>query len=363
MSILSKYLIKRFFIQSFSLFIVASLLVWITQILRLFDLITVKGQDLFTLIGQSFLTTPQLAMAIFSICLAIGLARALYAMQENYELHSIHSLNMVKQLWQAIMIFALGGLIFQAIIANYLNPISQKSYARWNQEIAADILGRALIPDRFSEIVPSLVVVIGGRSDDGFILDFFANDRRNKERETTYISKKAEIIYDDYGYNVSLIDGTVQFFDVENNELSQLSFNRYSISLERLGKGDIILRNKQLDSYDLIRNSINADNFSSAIIRELNSRFSETLRPIAIILLVGALAAFPTAKRKRSFVPLEAVILLIGLGERAISAIMERYFLAGSYVGSIILFIFSLIIIFYKGSFFSLKNKKLVEPT
>ena len=155
----------------------------------------------------------------------------------------------------------------------------------------------------------------------------------------------------------------MQFFDVENNELSQLSFNRYSISLERLGKGDIILRNKQLDSYDLIRNSINADNFSSAIIRELNSRFSETLRPIAIILLVGALAAFPTAKRKRSFVPLEAVILLIGLGERAISAIMERYFLAGSYVGSIILFIFSLIIIFYKGSFFSLKNKKLVEPT
>ncbi|MCF6302448.1 MAG: LptF/LptG family permease, partial [Devosiaceae bacterium] len=77
MSHLSRYLLIRFAGGALALYLVATFLVWLTQMLRLFDLITEKGQNLFTLFGQSFLTTPPLSRQIVCICMAIGIARPL----------------------------------------------------------------------------------------------------------------------------------------------------------------------------------------------------------------------------------------------------------------------------------------------
>jgi lipopolysaccharide export system permease protein len=88
MTRLAGYLIRLFSAEALSLFALASALLFLGQALRMFDVISVKGQDLGTLIGQVSLTMPTLAVAYAPVCIAIGLARGLKVLQLNQELHT-----------------------------------------------------------------------------------------------------------------------------------------------------------------------------------------------------------------------------------------------------------------------------------
>lgn len=360
MSKLSRYLAKEFILQALPLFLVVTLLVWTTQVLRLFDILTTKGQGIFTLLLQSSLTTPSLAMALIYISMGIGLARVLRSMQQSRELHSIHSLKKTASLWQALGIFTFGGMIFVTLVANIINPYSLKTSTKLNEEIAANLISSTLNPNQFSEISPNLVIVIGGRSMNGKIIDFFADDRRDPKTHKTFISNEAEIVYDDEGYNISLIDGTAQFMR-ENNQFTQVSFNKYEISLNRIGTDIKQTAIKETSSFQLILEGTRANKISTAVWKELNTRFSETLRVLALCLLVGAIASYPHARRGRSLLPLEAVVLVIGLGERAIGSVLEKTVITGAYTSGLLLVMFAIIIIFLRqGIFKSSKNSRVV---
>lgn len=358
MTKLSRYLAKEITFQALPLFIIAALLVWVTQVLRLFDIITTKGQGIFTLLLQSSLTTPRLAMVLIYITMGIGLARILRSMQQSRELHSIHSLKLTSSFWQALGVFIFGGMIIVTIVANVINPWSLKVYAELNEEITANLISTTLNPNRFSEVSPNLVVVIGSRSPSGKILDFFADDRRDPKTHKTFISKEAEIVYDDEGYNISLINGTAQFMR-EDNQFTQINFNKYEISLKRL---DVSIKQsaiRETGSVQLILEGMKKGKISTAIWKELNTRFSETLRVLALCLLVGAIASYPHAGRGKSLLPLEAVVLLIGLGERALGTVLEKTIITGSYTSGLLLIIIALILIFIKQGFFrSHKNSE-----
>ncbi len=344
MTKLSRYLAAQFTLQSLSLFFVATALVWITQALRLFDVVTAKGQDIFTLLGQASLTTPRLAMVIIYICMGIGLVRAMRSLQGSKELHTIHSTQRTSELYKSIGVFIFGGMIITSLITNWLEPWSNKVYAKWNEEIAADLVGRALNPNKFSEVVPDLVIVIGGRLPDGTIEDFFANDKRDKNTHRTYISKRANIIFDDEGYNISLIDGSMQF-KKEDGQYSEISFNRYDLSLDKIdGKTKTSDFVNETNSLSLIKDGLNKGQFSDKILHELNERFSEIPRILALCLLVASLTFFPHAKRGKTLFPIEITVLLIGLGERSISIIISKILPTGLYSSSIILIIIALLI-------------------
>ena len=361
MSRLVRYLTSLFTIQSLSLFFVASLLVWITQALRLFDVITAKGQDIFVLIGQASLTTPRLAMAIIYICMGIGLARAMRLLQNSKELHTIHSTKKTSDLFKAIAIFIFGGMVFTSIIANWVEPLANKAYSKWNEEVAADLVGRALNPNRFSEVVPGLVIVIGDRLSDGTIVDFFANDKRDKENPRTYISKEAQIVFDEKGYNISLIDGVMQVFK-ENGEFNEISFNRYDLSLDKLlSETDNKKTTDETDSFTLVKAGIKEGGISPNIWHELNERFSETLRVLALCLFVAALVAYPHARRGKTYFPIELVVLLVGLSERTIGTILSKILPTTQYSSSLILLFIAIVIFAYKQKGFMIFSSKEVR--
>ena len=60
MARLSRYLLRLFWSEAMALFAVAAFLLFLIQCLRLFDLVSDKGQNVLTLIGQALLTMPGL---------------------------------------------------------------------------------------------------------------------------------------------------------------------------------------------------------------------------------------------------------------------------------------------------------------
>ena len=316
---LSRYLQGQFFAQALTIFAAGGALIWLMQLLRLFDLVSSKGQNFLTLMGQSALTTPTFARSILYVCLAIGLVRGLRALQASRELHTIHAAQRTGALWRAIVSFALIGAAAVTLVTNWIEPHSRKISADWSAAIAADVVGRALVPGRFTEIEDGLVFSISARQRDGTLVDFFFDDTTNATRRT-YFADTASVFQDDDGYQLILNNGAIQYESSNRAGLSQIRFSQYHISLASLLDAASATRGiDQTDSIELLSDVL-AGTATSGMVRALNERLADTLRALAICALAAAACAFPDGGRGRRRVPMELVVLLVAFGEQAISA-------------------------------------------
>ena len=130
MSRLSIYLSRQYLASALSLFGAVAFLVWINQTLKLFDLVTAKGQSLLTLIGQSLLTTPPLSRAMLYICIGIGIARTLNALQVSRELHTIHATRRIGALWSSLFVTATVSALAVGLLAHWIEPAGAKGLRR-----------------------------------------------------------------------------------------------------------------------------------------------------------------------------------------------------------------------------------------
>jgi len=293
-------------------------LVWFTQMLRIFDLVTAKGQGMLTLAGQSLLTTAPLALQIIYICLGIGIARAFRGLQQSHELHIIHISRRIGSIWSALATFIAAGMLI-AFFANFAEPMAKRAASDWSAKIAVDLLSRTLTPGRFTEISPGLVLYIGGRNEDGTIRDFFASDARNPELERTYIAQSAVIVAGPEGFQVSLRDGQFQIMPV-NGKYSEVIFSRYDLSIKSLTQ-DPTPQNP-LDnrgSWKMLMDALDDGKISPASAGLLHQRMAEGVRVLGISLLIAALVAFPHSRRGREFVPPELGVVVLAFAERFLS--------------------------------------------
>lgn len=319
---LSRYLMTQFLAQALTIFAAGGVLIWLMQLLRLFDLVAAKGQNFLTLMGQSALTTPTFARSILYVCFAIGLVRGLRALHQSRELHTIHAAQRTSALWKAIFVFTMIGATSVTLVANWIEPHSRRITADWSAEIAADVVGRALVPGRFSEIENGLVFSISARRPDGTLVDFFFDDSTNPNTRRTYFADTASVFQDDEGYQLILNDGAIQYESTQRQGLSQIRFVQYHISLASLIEAGSQARGiDQADTFELIH-QIRTEKIRNpvAAIASIHSRLADTLRALAFCALVAAFCAFPDGKRAAKRLPLELVVLLIAFAEQAVSA-------------------------------------------
>lgn len=317
---LTVYLTRLFVTDAAILFGVVCFLLWLINCLRSFDVVAVKGQGLLTLALQGLLTMPPLATAFFYVCIGIGLARALQALQANRELHIIHTSYGLGSLWRATAIVAGAGVVGVLLLSNFLEPYSVRRLNVLSASIAADLVSSTLKPHRFTQAAPGVVLLIGGRSGDGEIQEFFADDRRDPEVRRTYIAESARVSTDGETYIIELRNGSLQNTEPDGR-FSEVSFGRYDVSVERLsqpiGTADPL---SEKDSATLIAEAWASGDWPASLLVLLGNRAAEGLRVIGICMVVLALSGFPSGRRPRFNVPMEALVLLLAFGERGLSA-------------------------------------------
>ena len=346
MSKLSRYLVWQYSREALALFLVLVFLVWITQALRLFDLVTAKGQDIFTLAGQAFLTTPPLARAIIAITMGIAISRIMRSMLVSRELHTIHTTGRTKALWGSFVLFAIAGALVVTLIANWIEPVAKRGFGEWSERVAADLVGRALDPGQFREITPGFIVEIGGRETDGTIINFFADDSRDPDARRTYQAQKATVSLGDDGYFLSLRDGSLQIFE-DGLSFSEVNFSRYELALDRITQSTT--QRSLLDettSFTLLK-ALQTRPLTVSERGAIDRRIAETFRVFSLCLFVAVLTAFPHARRSKKRIPLEMVVIAVALSDRVASGIVPLTPLGNS-IGAAFLFAISACILSYR---------------
>lgn len=319
MTRLAAYLVRLFSADALALFGVAALLLFLAQCLRSFDVISVKGQDILTLVGQALLTLPTLAVAFAHVCVGIGLARGLRALQLSQELHIIHSSRRMPALFGAIATYSVLGAVFVLVLTNFVVPVTTRQYDLWAARVAADLVSRTMTPHRFVEVTPGVTLVIGSRGAEGELGSFFADDRRSAGMRRTYVAQSATVAADAQGYVLQLRNGAIQYMTA-GGQFSEISFDRYDLAVERLtGPTDAIRGVGGSQSIELI-GRVMAGTADAEVIRSLAERFGEGMRVLAMCIMVAAVAAFPHGRRGGIEIPVEILVIVAAFAERAFSA-------------------------------------------
>lgn len=316
MNRLRRYLVGLFATEAVTLFSVAISIIFLVECLRIVDAGSVRGQGLLVLGAQVFLALPSAAMAFIHVCLGIGLARALRTMQSTRELHILHVSGKLGALAKAVAIYACAGAVLLLLVAHVVDPAASRENSAIRTRIAADLLGRSLVPNRFAEVTAGVTVTVGGRKAGGEITSFFADDRREPTRRT-YIAESALITADDQGYVLQLSNGTVQYRTPEG-KFSEIAYDRYDLAFEHLtGETDAGDKRGDNTSFAIIAASL-TDGWTNERLLRLSERTVEGLRALSICLFVFAIAGFPSGRRREPRIPIEITVLGAAFFERVL---------------------------------------------
>jgi lipopolysaccharide export system permease protein len=316
---LTTYLVRLFSAETLALFGVALSLLYLVQCFRLIDAASVRGQGVGALLAQALLTMAPLSEAFFFVCCGVGLARGLRTLQQSRELHILHVTRQVPQLFQAIGLYALLMLGIALLFSHLLVPVSTRQSDLLRANVAADLVSRTLVPNRFAELGSGVTITVGGRRANGEITAFFADDKRSPNTRRTYIAASALITADELGFVLRLTDGTIQYRTMPD-QFSEISFARYDIPLERLtGERDPGEVRGDNSSIALVARAIESGEWPQSTTNSLIGRSMRAARVAALCLLVAAMCAFPSGRRRDPVVPIEIPVLGIAFLERAVS--------------------------------------------
>lgn len=334
---LTAYLTRLFATDALILMGIVCALLWMVNCLRQFEIVSVKGQGIGTLALQALYTMPPLALAFLYICVGIGMIRALNAIQLSRELHIIHSTRSLGALWRAAAAVIGGGVVLVGLLSHWIEPLANRKIAELSASVAADLVSSTLRPGRFTQVTPGVILLIGGREAGGEIVDFFADDRRNPESRRTYIAESARVSSDGEQYILELRNGMLQYVQADGR-FSEIRFTRYDLGVESLSQplatGDSLA---ERDSFDLVAEAFRNGFIGPEAVKRLLDRSAEALRVVALGLFTLAIGAFPSGKRARIPLPLEAIVLLVGFAERGVGT----YSPLGVGTGSVVLILVS----------------------
>ncbi len=348
MTRLGTYLFKLFAAEAAALFGVALTILYLVQTLRIVEVGAVRDRGLPTLFWQAILGLPPLSIAFLYVCLAIGLARALRALQASRELHIIHVSQRLPVLIRTILGYAAVGTLLVLLLAHVIEPIASREGNLIRAQAAADLVGGSLVPNRFAELGDGVTVTVGGRGAGGEITSFFADDRRDTATRRTYIADSALITADELGFVLQLEDGTIQYRTADG-QFSEISFERYDIALERLtGDADTGDARGDQTTYGLITRGLREGEMPSEDVRHIAERTANGLRVLALCLFVAAISGFPSGRRREPLLPVEITLLGAVLFERAVTTYAPVAGWARELSGVVVLILIAVAILVYR---------------
>ncbi len=268
-------------------------LVWLTQVLRRFDLLATQGQSLFVFVTITALALPMLMLVIAPIALFIAIVFTLNRLSADSELIVMNAAGVSR--WRIFRpLFALTMIVatFTIAVSAEVGPWTLRTLREQISKVNADIVSNVAIPGRFMSMDRGLTFHVRERAPDGLMLGIFVFDSRNPENETTYIAERGRIVHSEKGPYLILDGGVMQRRQGQTKSPNFVEFQRYAFDMSQLTPNqNVLYRATDRTLYDLIAADETDEMYKQDPGRfraELHKRLSSPLFPIAAFILAFA---------------------------------------------------------------------------
>jgi lipopolysaccharide export system permease protein len=208
--------------------------IWLTQALRLLDLVINRGQSAPTFLYLTILILPSLLVIILPIAFFAGTLFALSKLNSDSEL-VVMSAAGFSRLQIAIPVFISALIVMALTYLNglYLMPAGQRAMNDKVVDIRADIGAALLNEGEFNTPAQGLTVFIRAIDSDGTIHGVLVHDNRNRKHPITYLAASGALAQTAGGARLIMFDGTVEESGRGGAQLQILKFQRYVFDLDQ----------------------------------------------------------------------------------------------------------------------------------
>jgi len=296
-----------------------TIVLWFTQAIREFDLITSQRQTIFVFIGITGLLIPLLVMIIAPISVVLASAHVLNKLSSDSEIIVMNAAGVSP--WRLVSPFLAVAVVVSlmvAAIAAYISPLSLRELRDWATQVRADILTNIVQPGRFATVGGNLTFHIADRRPNGLLLGIFLDDRRDPKEHATYLAQQGEIVKSGTGSFLVLEKGSVQRLESGQRDPRIVTFDRYAFDLSKFtsGQQNVIYNVREKYIWELLwprpedpLSAAQAGEYRS----ELHDRFAAPLYPLAFVVLAYAFLGPPQTTRQSRTLALLSLIGAVSL--------------------------------------------------
>ena len=268
-------------------------MVWLTQVLRRFDLLATQGQTLVIFLTVTGLALPMLMLVIAPIALFIAIVFTLNRLSADSELIVMNAAGVSRwQLFRPLFALTMIVAIFSVLVSAEVGPMTLRTLREQVAKVNADIISNVAIPGKFTTIDRGLTFHVRERGPNGLMIGLFVYDARNPDNESTYIAERGRITQSEKGAYLILDQGVLQRKQGKDKTPNFVEFQRYAFDMSQLSSAaNITYRATDLSLADLIWADPNDATYKQDPARfrtELHKRLSAPLYPLAAFIIAFA---------------------------------------------------------------------------
>jgi lipopolysaccharide export system permease protein len=233
-------LTRYIFWQAAGPFLVATFtltgIIWLTQALKMLDVLITQGQTVGTFFELSLLALPSAVNTVLPIALFCALLYTLNKLITDSELVVMFSAGVSR--WSiTVPVLTLTALVMVVVIALnlYFMPAGMRELRQKLFAIRGDVATSLIREGAFTNPVPGLTVYVRSRTPEGSIRGILVHDERNLAQPVTYMAETGELVRSSEGARLVMYNGNIErvIRNPKANEspVSLLYFDKYTYDL------------------------------------------------------------------------------------------------------------------------------------
>ena len=287
---LGYYFIKEFFKNYISILFAFGLIIWITQAVRLLDLISEDGNSISTYFLYILSTLPKVISRLFIIIFFISLLVTISRFENHNELRAIWFSGLDKKkfinyLVQYSILLTFLIILIRLFVVPYFSNYSR--YLILNSEVGS--IAPLIKQNNFNTPLKELTVYVAKKNQINEIEEIILFEN-NEEKTKTIVAKSGVIIKENNKNLLVLVDGSIQEKN-KNGKISILDFDKITLDLIQYNKKAVdYYKFNEILTIELLKklNDKNNSQYQN-IVGELNDRIIMPLFIPALILLTCSL--------------------------------------------------------------------------
>ena len=185
--------------------------IWLSQSLRLLDLVINRGQSAPTFLYLTLLMLPNLLVVVLPIAYFAGCLYGLHKLNADSELTVMSAAGFSPgQLLAPVLAAAMVVTLATYACSLYLMPFCQRLMRDKEIDIRGDIGAAILSQGQFNTPSHGLTVFMRELTPDGELRGVLVHDERDRLRPTTYLAESGMLAETPAGARLIMLDGTIE---------------------------------------------------------------------------------------------------------------------------------------------------------
>jgi lipopolysaccharide export system permease protein len=213
--------------------------IWLTQSLRMIDLIINNGLSLGTFVYMSGLMVPSVVALILPIGVFCSALFAVSRMNRDSEIMVMWAAGLSRwEVARPVLMLAMVVTLITYALNLYFTPAGLRTLRNMVFEIRNDYAALLLKEGEFTNLLHGLTVYVRERQSDGQLLGILVHDNRDPEKPVTLMAEQGGLIRTPAGPRFVMYNGNRQQVSQEDASLSLLYFDRYTLDLAQYANPD-----------------------------------------------------------------------------------------------------------------------------